>query len=581
MEHWFDRFVKDLARGGVSRRDVVKLAFQGAVAAAAGSVFPVRAMARASSGRPVSPRPDSGSEQRGPCSFSRDGQITTLKYGVQSSVNGKPLTHECEITFDVGSTRGDAKSVKITSTTTVKLGDDPLLQIDRSSQGGSMQIKYSYGQAFQGVHEAAFTSDGKTVQGTVDDRAISPHPVGADASTIKYADGHPAPAIKLDSAISDALTSLLKQARDAVSTCKSAGASRSSSAPDSWFQSLALRRGVNLSRSRPAVEIASLSPAALALAPSTFGALQPLAALEGAGEGFGMGQIGGSGCTDCQNDCAGTYAECEAAAGGGCLVAFLCPPCGAACEGTALIACSITGAECLSNCNNAGSACCPIGCSNGNCCNSGQQCTPNGGCCPDGVEICNNQCCSPGQVCKNGVCCTSDRNVCHGVCCPEGNVCSTEDICCPSIKSGEKPISCGSACCPEGQNCAKSYAGSKDEICCYTERICGGVCCPSGCVNGNECAPLCLVGESCGSSCCDWGCADSKTSTCKPAQNCAKGQYVCTGEAAGVVNVCCPNGTGCHNAKCCPTNTTYCTNVTTGVAGCWPSSQCYVPPPPK
>jgi hypothetical protein len=581
MEHWFDRLGKDLARDGVSRRDVVKLAFQGAVAAAAGNIFPVRAMALASSNKTIPPLPAPSSEQRGPCSFSRDGQIITLKYGVQSSVSGKPLTYECQITFDLGSTRGDAKSVKISNATTVKLGDDPLLQIQRNSQGGSTQAKYTYGQAFQGVHEAAITTDGKTIQGTVDNRAFLTHPVGADASTVKFADGKQAADVKLDSATSSALNALFKQAQAAVSTCKSAGATRSSIERNRWFELVAGRRRVSSSSSGLGVEIASLSPAALALTPSAFGALEPVTVPEGVGGSFGMGQTGGSACTDCSNDCAGTYAECEAAALGGCAVTWLIPWVGATCSGIGVVACSATGAECLSNCDNPGSACCPIGCSNGNCCDKGQQCTPNGNCCPDGVQICNNQCCSAGQICKDGVCCTSDRNVCHGVCCPAGNVCSTEDICCPPIKPGAKPVSCNGSCCPEGQNCAKSYAGSKDEICCYTQRICGGVCCQAGCVNGNECAPLCLVGEACGSSCCSWGCADSKTSTCKPAQKCANGQYVCPGEAAGVVNVCCPNGTGCHNAKCCPTNTTYCTNVTTGAAGCWPQSQCYVPPPPK
>ena len=170
-------------------------------------------------------------EQRGPCSISHDGQTTTLKYGVQSSVNGKQLTHECEITFDVGATRGDAKSVKITSTTTVKLGDDPLLRIERDTQGGSTQVKYSYGQAFEGIKEVAFTTDGKTVHGTVDNRSIVPHPAGADPSTIKYADGKPAPGVKLDSAVGTALTALLKKAHDTVSTCKNAGAAVRLTAP--------------------------------------------------------------------------------------------------------------------------------------------------------------------------------------------------------------------------------------------------------------------------------------------------------------------------------------------------------------
>ena len=578
MEHWFDRFVKDFARGGVSRRDVLKLAFQGAVAAAVGSVFPVRAMARASSGKSMYSLDLPSTEQRGPCSISHDGQTTTLKYGVQSSVNGKQLTHECEITFDVGATRGDAKSVKITSTTTVKLGDDPLLRIERDTQGGSTQVKYSYGQAFEGIKEVAFTTDGKTVHGTVDNRSIVPHPAGADPSTIKYADGKPAPGVKLDSAVGTALTALLKKAHDTVSTCKNAGASSSANGADSWFQLLARRRRESFSRSGPAVEIASLSPAAFALAPSALGALEPLAVPEGIGEGFG--QIGGSGCTKCQNDCIATYGECEGGVAGGCAIAWLCPPCGAACDGIGTVTCAATaGGECLSNCSNPGSACCPIGCSNGNCCNHGQQCTPNGSCCPDGVQICNNQCCAKGDVCKDGICCTVDHNVCKGVCCPAGNVCSTEGICCKQIKSGETPISCNNTCCSEGSKCAKGYP-SAPATCCATEHICGDACCQDGCVNG-KCRPLCLVGVSCGASCCDWGCADEATNTCKPAQKCAKGQSVCAGNSSGVPNVCCPNGTGCLGGKCCPTGTVACNNKTTGAMGCWPQSQCAVIAPPK
>lgn len=593
MEHWFDGLAKGLASGGVSRREVLKLSIQGAVAAAVGSVLPTRAMARAGSGKPVSPVAPFSTEQRGPCSISRDGRTTTLKYGVQSVLNGKQLTHGCEITFDPGATRGDAKSIKITSTTTVRLGDDPLLTINRDSQGGSTQFKYSYGQAFQGVHEAVFTSDGKTIEGTVDNRAISSHPVGADFSTIKYADGNPAPGVKLDAAVGNALSALMKQAKDTASTCKNAGGSRSSNDADNWLQSLARRRRASSFGSRPVAEIASLSPAALALAPSALGALEPLAVPDGFGEGFGMGQIGGSGCTDCQNDCAGTYAECEAAAGGGCVAAFICPPCGAACEGLALVACSVAGGDCLSACDDAGNACCPVACSsNGSCCGKGQQCTPNGNCCPGGVQICNNQCCSPGgiccgsaccspgQICKDGVCCAADRNVCHGVCCAEGSVCSTEGICCKPIKNGRTPISCSGTCCSGEQKCGKPFPGSGG-ICCDPEHICGDFCCQAGCVNGNECQPTCLVGVFCGSSCCSWGCDNAAKSTCKPAQECAKGQYVCAPDAVGVGNVCCANGTGCLNGKCCPTGKVPCNNVTTGAYGCWPQSQCAVIAPPK
>jgi hypothetical protein len=620
MEHWFDGLAKKLAAGDASRRTFLGGIFATFGATATSGSPRASGLAWFLPGEPDAALPQVRTEQRGPCTFEFRGKETTVHHSVQSTVNGKVLTHTSETTLTRPAQRGQG-TPQITSTRTVTIGSDSLLRIEHDSRDGATQLKVTYGSAFQGIREATFTSDGKTIEGTIDGRHTLPLPVRGDASLLKFADGKTPPVVKLDPSVDRALAAILKQAKDDVASCKQIGAGRASTFEEG--------RPADVSSGAPAKgwisaffsKLTASSPLTLTATPMSLGTPSSLFSTERLDVGVGysipsaaspnpvLPQTGGQGCQDCQNDCARDYVICEAAAGIGCVFTLFFA---GACEASALIACSVTGATCLSTCDNAGNACCPVGCPNNGCCNSGEQCTSTADfCCPDGVAVCGITCCPAGFLCKDGACCTTDRVVCAGVCCPENQACSTGKICCPKHGSNSQPVSCGGTCCPEGQNCTSGVEpGSK--MCCPDKFVCGDVCCGEGgtckngkccgfssqtgagfwcgdhccnggggqCVNG-LCPPLCLTGVFCGASCCAWGCADARTNTCNKPQTCGKNQYVCTPNASNVPNVCCPNGTGCLDGKCCPTNTVSCNNKTTGVLGCWPQSQCAVLPPPK
>ena len=510
MEHWFDDVAKKLASGDRSRRTFLGGIF--AAVGAAGFQSPVR------------------TEKRGSCTIDYSPQ-PTLHHSVQSTFNGKTLTHTTELTLTRPDRQGQA--AHIASTRTITLGSDLLVRIQSDSREGSTKVNLSYGAAFRGVRQASYTTDGKVIEGTIDGRRISPLPVGADVKSLRFADRNPPPSVTLDPALERALTAILQKAHDDISSCRQAELRRDA-------------KGAPKARTIPQ---------------------------------------NSDSCQNCQNSCAAAAATCDAAGAAGSAACFIFF---GACAAAAIVACAVAGGVCVNNCDNPGTrnqpggACCPVGCPNVNgCCYADQQCSGTANvCCASNVSVCAGVCCPPGFICKDGICCTTDRPVCHGVCCSNGQACSSEGICCRQLEFNTKPVSCGGSCCAKDQKCAKS-APNLQATCCPKEHVCGQNCCPGGCVNGDKCQPLCLTGVHCGANCCPWGCADAATSTCSKPQNCAKDQYVCLSEQSGAPNVCCPNGTGCLNGKCCPPNTVSCNNKSTGVMGCWPKSNCAVPPPPR
>src|SRR5207244_5295607 len=139
--------------------------------------------------------------------------------------------------------------------------------------------------------------------------------------------------------------------------------------------------------------------------------------------------------------------------------------------------CATALAICVKNCNNIGSACCPVACGvsccgrtetcldtgQGLCCSAGtlpcpgpegscydprtERCLPTGVGCPFGQE-CGNTCCPTGLTCKDpgqGLCCRPSQRVCNGVCCdgpcdqngdccePQARLCPGSQVCCPPL----------------------------------------------------------------------------------------------------------------------------------------------------
>jgi hypothetical protein len=587
MEHWFDGLAKELAAKDGSRRTFLGGIFATLGAAATGAVPGADALASPYPGRLDAAQ--SRSAKTGTCTVARSGKDSTVHHTIQTTFNGKALSHTLDLTMTHPDKKGQA--VHITSTRTITLGGDSLLTVEKDSQGSSTQVKLTYGAAFQGVKEVVYTTDGKQIQGTIDGQKIAPISAGADSSSLRLATGKTPPAIKPDAALESALSDLLKKAEADVSSCAPRASDRGSNSVHD-IPSYAS----NFIRSSGTIS------AFTGFLSSWFAPIAVHAETSAAdGLGYGYGQSGipqnSSACQSCQDKCAEAALVCDA---GACSASAACFFFWGLCCAGSLAICSGTAVICDNNCSSAGTntqpggACCPVGCPNvDGCCYQNQQCSGtaniccaenvivcNGNCCNQGDTCCGNSCCASGNVCKDGVCCAARNVICKGVCCASGQVCSTEGICCKQLSFNSTPVSCSGTCCASGSKCAKGYP-TAPETCCATEHICGTACCPAGCVNGNECAPLCLTGINCGKSCCDWGCADASTSTCKPAQKCASGQSVCPANQSGVPNLCCPNGTGCFNGKCCATGSIACIGKSTGAMGCFPQSQCATQPPPK
>jgi len=598
MEHWFDDLAKGMARGTLSRRGALKGTLQAGLAAAAGVFGRADGLAAMGSGEPGTPVPQQVRvEKRGPCTITFNGEQSILRHSIQSAVNGRPLTHNFEITLTRPARRG--QSPQINSVRRIRIGDNLLLRVERESREGSTEVKVFYGPAFQGIRQATFTTDGKVIDGLIDGRRTSPLAIGADPSSMKFADGNPPPQVILRPAVEQALTAILKQAKDEISSCSQAGPA-ASNASDGW----PLLASNQVPPSPWASRFAGKGKASSLLA-LTLGRLRSSSAslwgspelADAAGEPWAMpgivpgpdptppqgNPVNSQGCQSCQNGCAAAGAACDFGVSGGCVASLIFY---GACVVAGLATCAATGAVCINNCNNPGGGCCPVGCPNGGCCDTAWQCTPTESvCCAPNVVVCGDNCCPPGFICKDGVCCTTDRQVCNGICCPQGQLCSTEGICCPQLEFNQKPVSCKGTCCSKGTVCCQgvccSSAACKKNICCEgTSRWCGNHCCSGPCC-GNKCCQLCLGGQMingeccpqervCGKVCCapSLSCIDG---TCKTAK-CPQGEYKCSSEMSDgtFTTICCPDkNQSCCNKVCCAPG--YICLTIGGVFGCNPA----------
>jgi hypothetical protein len=341
-------------------------------------------------------------------------------------------------------------------------GVDVIVSHDTGSTG-SMRANVRFSSPIRGIREATGTSDGVTVQGTVDGRAIVPHAVDLDPNQTRFADGRPAPRIFVPFGFSHTLRVLEDQAESLLDDCS--------------FERL---------------------PPAEAVAALTVGN-EPLH--------YPSGNLGSGGrpgeprpgavdqiedtyndlCARCGNSCAG-HAALEVL---GCL--FL--PFVFACE----VAAIARGVACGRACDDVGSQCCPIDCGGTEhgegCCATGTQCinATEQSCCYSWEIPCGGkECCFGTQECVNGMqgpqCCEP----CGSECCNTSNgfFCkdATRSQCC---KDGQE---CGTACCASDPATGLPQATCEDAtlgLCCNVFTTgCAGRCCDIGqvCANG-QCAP--------------------------------------------------------------------------------------------
>jgi hypothetical protein len=386
-------------------------------------------------------------KKKPPCTVSSSGTATTTS--LTATFKDLSLTSSDTIQHAGGG---------LTSTTVIRQKRALVLQMTASVQpGGLGTIEVLYGKVYKGIALADLTTDGQTVSGTVDGRAIVPFAASAQAADFQFQDGQPAPQISLSPKLNQQLTQLYAKAEAQAGACSGVSA--------------------QLHESRLCITCVAGCAAAATLA------------LLGAKKG-----------------CAAASLICV----------FGAPACFAGCMVVALVATGLAAEVCVDAC--ARNPCCAVPChkTNGDpfCCEGGETClrpgvccragqTPCGGrnCCPSpdrcvaGGECClhpnfpcGQNCCGPfSGICCNGVCC---NGACiNGSCCaPPSRHCGNDNVCCPSDRD-----CCNGSCCPPGQICFNNQCITPDP--CPGANLCAGQCCPQGrvCCNG----VCCVQGKVC------------------------------------------------------------------------------------
>jgi hypothetical protein len=512
MEHWFDRLAKSAATGASSRRTV--LGGIGAVIAAAsagvgwgldpraaraagfenGSAVP-GTMGAAPGATPqlnggLPPRPSPSNDvnlQWGPCTIVRNGPTEQRSFSSSTTADGRTVALMMAMSAD--------RAAK-TSTIQIKIDGQVAFLLTRrqTRTGRTLSAATSHttaGPAF-GVDSLELDSDGTTLTGTINGRAIVPFDLssGGGFGAIKFADGRPAPQGSVDPAVRDAVEQAFKKAAQDARLCVP---------PPEYHPDYIKGEGKAVYESP-------------------------------ADAGFSKD------CQNCYNDCYTSFNSCEAYAAVGCADSGPFYP---ICIEVALNSCGDSQSGCEDSCAY-GSVCCPLKCDNappsngpGLCCEAGQICVDptNGYCCPDGYT----RACA-GGVQSDCVCCPNTQATCNGTCCDTGQACSQEGICCKQYEFNKRPVSCRGTCCGGGQTCAAGF-------CCDEKSVCGGQCCDGECKDGK-----CCVGSWCGDKCCGYGCDGDK---CKPNPLCLGGQWIkgsCCQDQNVCGKVCCPSDQTCLDA---------------------------------
>jgi hypothetical protein len=429
---------------------------------------------------------------------------------------------------------------------------------------------------FTGLTQTIFTSDGRTLTGSVNGRAIVPENIANPSAPMTFADRAPPPVATVEAGVQSKIYALLDQATAAVPTvCPGvdAGAGTptavSSLVTAFWHAPAAITGPVSTPELRELAQEAKIGLGA-APKPTLPGRLHA--------EGTVSTTIAGTSSDEYasyQNNALDFNTpecqSCEEGCGTNPLIVFA-PPALAICMGY----CFAPGQGC-------GEVICPVAgiasCDKGEtCCGTGSSVT-NGGCCPSG-DVCGDY--------NAGTCCPAANPVaCGGSCFPKGSVCCDSrfpDAC----ASGQACVNTGTTaseqwgCCPAGQvNVGAPFSTQQccapDEVdsagACCTTPLCGGVCCTGGqCANGSccygavapdgTCCPLddtvvngscCPSSQACGSACCPSGesCLNAATSECgTPANTCTGGLVVCTN---GSSSFCCYADQNCNASVpgCC------------------------------
>jgi hypothetical protein len=380
-----------------------------------------------------------GAGGRHSCASRRQGPDLVSRFSLDSAK--KRTTLLSTTTLAPGGDRTESTIIKHAGTT--------LLRIDLTRPAaGNTEVRLGFGSAFHGIKHAKFTRNGKTMHGAIDGRRLAPFSVGTKPQSVRYADGRPAPLVRLPNNIGMAMTAVLDQGARQTQPC---------------FRDLP--RAAALSRATP-----FQTPPGFCTNPGHMSA-----------------PASSPPCVSCKSHCTAAGMACVYGAAAGCAVA--CAPfalffgfgygvCLAACIALADTVCVLNEVDCTTVCDQ-GAACCPVHCSV-RCCDQDETCLDpaTGYCCSPGLRPCGRRCCcEPRDTCADGLCCPESQIRCGNVCCVDAASC-VDGACCLAPSRV-----CGKVCCPPHRQCCSN-------VCCETQDRCvGGVCCPPSRACGNICCP--------------------------------------------------------------------------------------------
>ena len=176
MEHWFDDLTRRLARQPVDRRRMMSWSAKLGVAAAGFALL----------GRtpPAARAAPARAPAASTCTVEDSYGVLKAVVTTQSAGSSPPLTYTHTFVAEVG-------SGNVFSTVTVAQGSAPQVASDASvilrmtttslrDRAGSASATFGPLYTGAGVRRAAFTTDGSTVSGVVDGRAVGAVPIGTD-----------------------------------------------------------------------------------------------------------------------------------------------------------------------------------------------------------------------------------------------------------------------------------------------------------------------------------------------------------------------------------------------------------------
>lgn len=463
---------------------------------------------------PVQPRPAA-------CETGKLGPNLVGRASAQAVVNGHEFTLEMATELNAvkrGASGGSLSHVVIRRAGAIALEVDTHL-----SPKGELEVRVHSADGFDGPKEVVLTSaDRQTFQGTVDGKAIAPFSAKDKPEAMKFADGSPMPAGRVDDDIKQAVPLLANAVRDRCPAAK--------------------------------------QPATPAARPSGPSADPP---------GHYSDPLLSSGCIACQAGAGAGEIACVAGAAiaaASCTIAYgICLAVGIAICETAYFVTLCTGCHIAEfpDCGGGG-PCCPTDCKGDFCCDVGETCVGSDGlCCSPGFKGCGSgNCCAPTDTCMgDGTCCPSAA-ACGGKCCP-----GDQPLCLNTGTSAccTRAHACDGTCCNLNESCVNHACSACANCNGPNQECCFGQCCSGPQIFCDADSKSCKCKPSCSGKCggAPDGCGGTCTAPCDASQKCFD-QSCCTpscdGKSCGAPDGCggkcdgtCPHGKLCNDSfKCVP-----------------------------